>query len=173
MRSTTPSSGACDEGEVGPLVIETRKREETIEREREREREKREGGRGKKKKWKSQRCHASDVTSRRWPRTNRPTTTRKRGECQTWGYVHSSPKKACYTTGTPIVLTGQRASFDSRLLSFPAGVNLWPIPMEIFPRTTSSSSGRVHSVADESDDLLHSFLAIVLSSVLPFLFFFL
>ena len=50
MRSTTPSSGACDEGEVGPLVIETRKREETIEREREREREKREGGRGKKKK---------------------------------------------------------------------------------------------------------------------------
>lgn len=39
----------------------------------------------------------------------------RKGECQTSGYVHSSPKKACYTTGTPIVLTGQRASFDGRL----------------------------------------------------------
>lgn len=45
------------------------------------------------------------------------------------------------------MLTGQRASFDSRRLSFPGRVNLWPIQMEIFTRTTSSRCnhyGRTH-----------------------------
>lgn len=60
-----------DGGAVRPPAIETRERE----REREYEKVERVGG----EKWKSHRCHASDVTSRRWPRTNRPTTTKKGG----------------------------------------------------------------------------------------------
>ena len=159
MRSTTPSNEACDEGEVGPLVIE-KKKGNYRKRERERERKERVGGEKKSEK-------VNDAMRATWPLVGDPGRTGRRrrgkGECQTWGYVHSSPKKACYTTGTPIVLTGQRASFDS-FLSFPGSANLWPIPMEIFPCTTSSKrrSSLYRILSDEFEDLLHSFLAIVL-----------
>lgn len=47
------------------------------ERPKKEEEEKEEAGR--KQKWKSHWCHASDVTPRRWPRTNRPATTTRKG----------------------------------------------------------------------------------------------
>ena len=60
MRSTTPSNEACDEGEVGPLVIEKKKGNY---RKREREREKRGWEEKKRVKKSTMPCERRDLSS--------------------------------------------------------------------------------------------------------------
>ena len=153
MHSTTPLNEAATEEQSGPRLSRR-------ERERERERESMRRWRG----WEEKNEKVTDAMRATWPLVGDPGRTgrrrRRKGECQTSGYVHSSPKKACYTTGTPIVLTGQRASFDSRLLSFPGSINLWPIPMEIFSRTTSSKRrGLLVAAYSTNENLVDLFAA--------------